>query len=268
MGTKLALWKRCLAEGLGTLFLVTAVVGSGIMAERISGNEGLALLANTLATGGALLSLILTFAKISGAHFNPAVSLLTAALRKLPARDAFGYVVAQCLGGFLGVVLAHAMFGLELLQESLRVRSGSPIFLSEIVATTGLLMIVSAGFSSRSLHVPSAVTGWIVGAYWFTASTSFANPAVTLARALTQTFAGIRPQDVPVFLAAQLVACGLAYLLARTLFVEPLAQPSRDLPPRRDHATPIGEQILRPPKRTRPRAGQDEGSSAREVSGD
>jgi glycerol uptake facilitator-like aquaporin len=209
--------RRVAAELLATAFLLTAVVGSGIMAERLSGgNVGVALLANALATGGALVALILTFGPISGAHMNPAVTLAAAAERKFAWRDVPAYVVAQIAGAFAGVAAAHVMFGERaLFFASTHARSGGAQIFSEVVATFGLLAVIWGCSRSRPDAVPYAVASYIVGAYWFTASTSFANPAVTLARTATDTFAGIRPSDAPGFIAAELVAVLLATYLLR-----------------------------------------------------
>jgi len=196
--------RRFVAEAVGTAMLLAAVVGSGIMADRLSGgNEAIALLANTLATGAALVALILTFGPISGAHFNPAVTVADASQGGLAWRDVPGYVAAQALGAVVGVWLAHAMFGERLFMVSLHARSGSAQLLSEFVATFGLLSVIWGCSRRRAAAVPFAVAAYITAAYWFTASTSFANPAVTFARALSDTFAGIRPIDVPGFIAAQ-----------------------------------------------------------------
>jgi glycerol uptake facilitator-like aquaporin len=197
--------RHCLAaEAAGTAFLLAAVVGSGIMAERLGdGNDGLALLANALATGGALLALIVAFGPISGAHFNPAVTLMFALRRQMPWRDAAGYMTCQTAGALAGVAAAHGMFGAPLFSASSRARATGGEVFSESIATLGLVLIVLAT-RTRANAAPFAVAGYIVGAYWFTASTSFANPAVTLARAWTDTFAGIRPTDVPAFIGAQL----------------------------------------------------------------
>lgn len=220
---------RIVAEFLGTGLLVAAVVGSGIMAERLSaGNVALALLANTIATGAALLALILTFGPISGAHFNPVVSVADAVERGLPWFDVFAYTVAQCSGGLLGTVLAHAMFGLPLLSLSRHARSGSPQLLSEFVAAFGLLCVIWGCSRSRSSVTPFAVAAYITAAYWFTASTSFANPAVTIARSLSDTFAGIRPIDVPLFVVAQF-AGGLAATFLFRWMVPALASSAKDL---------------------------------------
>lgn len=213
-----SLLRRITAEAVGTAFLLAAVVGSGIMAERLSGGSvALALLANALATGGALVALILTFGPISGAHFNPAVTLADASQGGLPWREALLYVLAQVLGAFAGVAVAHLMFGEPLFAASTHVREGASQALSEGIATFGLLSVIWGVSRSRATVVPFAVAAYIVGAYWFTASTSFANPAVTLARAATNTFAGIRPADVPAFLLAQLIGAACATALFRWL---------------------------------------------------
>ena len=212
--------RRIAAEFFGTAFLVAAVVGSGIMAERLSGgNVAMALLANTIATGAALVTLILTFGPISGAHFNPAVSLADTMEGGLSWRDLGGYIVAQIFGGIGGTLAAHAMFGLPLISLSQHVRAGSSQFLSEFIAAFGLLCVIwgCSRSSSNSPLVPFAVASYITAAYWFTASTSFANPAVTIARALSDTFAGIRPRDVPLFVVAQLLGALAATMLFRWL---------------------------------------------------
>lgn len=210
--------RRLLAEGLGSAALLATVVGSGIMGVQLSGgNDGLALLANTLATGAMLVVLISTLGPISGAHFNPAVSLVMALRRELSWREFSGYVPAQVIGGIAGVLLAHAMFGLDLWQPGTRVRSGSAQWLSEGVATFGLLLTILLGARFRASAIPALVACYIVAAYWFTASTSFANPAVTLARSLTQSFAGIQPADVPGFAVAQLAGALLAWAVFHAL---------------------------------------------------
>ena len=210
--------RRLVAEALGTALLLATVVGSGIMAERLAGgNVAIALLANTLATGAALIALILTFGPISGAHFNPAVTLADASQGGLPWREVPGYVLAQIAGAFVGVALAHLMFGLPLFEASTKLRAGMPQAISEFVATFGLLAVIWGCVRRRSDAVPFAVAAYITAAYWFTASTSFANPAVTLARAATNTFAGIRPDDVPAFILAQLIGAAAATLLFRWL---------------------------------------------------
>lgn len=202
----MALFRKLLAEYLGTALLLATVVGSGIMGAALSrGNDGIALLANAGATAGALYVLIVLFGPISGAHFNPAVTLAMWLRRELGGREAVAYVAAQVLAAVTGVVLAHAMFDLPLWQPGIHIRTGLPQWLSEAVATFGLLLTVLLGVRHRPAAVPALVAGYIFAAYWFTASTSFANPAVTLARSLTQTFAGIRPSDVLGFVAAQIV---------------------------------------------------------------
>jgi glycerol uptake facilitator-like aquaporin len=210
--------RRLTAEGIGTALLLAAIVGSGIMADRLSGgNQALALLANAVATGAALVALILTFGPISGAHFNPAVTLADASQGGLPWREVPGYVCAQCAGAVLGVWIAHAMFGERLFMLSQHERSGLAQSVSEFVATFGLVAVIFGCSRRRPDRVPFAVATYIVAAYWFTASTSFANPAVTFARSLTNTFAGIRPLDVPGFVAAQCAGAAAATWLFRWL---------------------------------------------------
>jgi glycerol uptake facilitator-like aquaporin len=205
------------AEGVGTALLVAAVVGSGIMAERLAGgNAALALLANSLATGAALLALIFTFGPISGAHFNPVVSLALAMEGVLTPRRLAIYVTAQLAGALTGLALTHLMFDLPVVQLSAHARSGSGQFVSEIVATFGLLAVIH-GTGRRASVVPLTVAAYITAAYWFTASTSFANPAVTIARAFTNTFSGIRPADAPFFIGAQLIGAVMATLFFRWL---------------------------------------------------
>jgi glycerol uptake facilitator-like aquaporin len=215
---KLSLPARLTAEFLGTAFLVAAVVGSGIMAERLSGgNIAIALLANTIATGAALVALILTFGPISGAHLNPAVTLSDAIEHGIAWREALAYITAQCAGGLAGAIIAHLMFGLSWYSFSTRPRQGPSQFLSEFVATFGLLAVIWGCSRRTPSAVPYAVASYITAAYWFTASTSFANPAVTIARAFSDTFAGICPQDVPLFIAAQLAGALAATFLFRWL---------------------------------------------------
>ncbi|PYS82513.1 MAG: aquaporin family protein [Acidobacteria bacterium] len=210
--------RRVTAEAVGTCFLLAAVVGSGIMGERLSGgNVAVALLANTFATGAALVALILTFGPVSGAHFNPAVTLCDASQGGLAWREATAYVAAQVFGALAGVAAAHLMFGLPLVSASRHARAGLAQLFSEFVATFGLLAVVWGCARTRSAAVPFAVAAYITAAYWFTASTSFANPAVTLARALSDTFAGIRPADAPGFIAAQLLGAAAATALLRWL---------------------------------------------------
>jgi glycerol uptake facilitator-like aquaporin len=206
--------RKIAAELLGTAILLAAVVGSGIMGERLSdGNTAIALLANTIATGATLVAIILALGNISGAHLNPAVTLAVAMERGIPWNEVPGYISAQILGAFLGVAAAHLMFGESLFAASVHVRSGSAQMFSEFVATFGLLSIIWGCSRLRSDTVPFAVGAYITGAYWFTASTSFANPAVTLARSVTNTFSGIRPTDVPGFIVAQIAGALAATLL-------------------------------------------------------
>lgn len=206
--------RRLVSEALGTALLVAAVVGSGIMAERLARDPGVALLCNTLATAGALVAILLVFGPISGAHLNPAVTLLAALERQLSPRLAAGYVAAQGAGGVAGAWLANAMFELPVLSLSSHARGGGGAWLAEVVATFGLVGVVIVIGRTRAAVVPLAVAAYIAGAYWFTSSTSFANPAVTLARAFSDSYAGIRLVDVPAFAAAQLVGA----LLGRWCF--------------------------------------------------
>jgi glycerol uptake facilitator-like aquaporin len=209
--------RRLVAEGVGTALLLATVVGSGIMGERLSGgNVAIALLANTIATGAGLTALILTFSPVSGAHFNPAVTLADAWQGGLRWREVPAYVMAQLVGATAGVAIAHVMFELPL-AASRQVGAGVGQFVSEVVATFGLLAVIWGSSHRRPSAVPFAVGAYITAAYWFTASTSFANPAVTLARALTDTFAGIRPVDAPAFIVAQLLGAFAATALFRWL---------------------------------------------------
>ncbi len=208
--------RRLLAEFLGTLLLLATVVGSGVMGMDLSdGNKGVALLANAGATAGMLYVLIVLLGPVSGAHMNPAVSLVARLQGELRSRELAGYVLAQVAGAVAGVVLAHLMFGLDVVQPGEHVRSGPSQWLSEAVATFGLLLTILLGLRQRPAAIPVLVAAYIFAAYWFTASTSFANPAVTLARSMTRTFAGIRPDDVPGFVAAQLAGAVLALVVAR-----------------------------------------------------
>jgi glycerol uptake facilitator-like aquaporin len=210
--------RRIVAEGIGTALLLAAVVGSGIMGERLAGgNTAIALLANTLATGAMLVALILTFGPISGAHLNPAVTLADAWQGGLPWLEVPGYVAAQVTGAFSGVAAAHLMFGEPVFAASHHERAGGAQLFSEFIATFGLLAVIWGCARLRSSGVPFAVGAYITGAYWFTASTSFANPAVTLARAASNTFAGIRPIDAPGFMLAQFAGAAAATLLFRWL---------------------------------------------------
>jgi glycerol uptake facilitator-like aquaporin len=229
-----SLSRRVSAEFVGTALLAAAVVGSGIMAEQLAaGNAAIALLANTIATGAVLVALILAFGPISGAHFNPAVSVAAASQGELAARAAAAYAAAQFVGSVAGVISAHAMFGTALLTPSQHARSGAGQVLSEAVATFGLLSVIWGCSRTRSSLVAFAVGAYITAAYWFTASTSFANPAITVARALTDTFAGIRPADVPAFLLAQAIGAAAATALFRWLLGAPAragsAAASRDV---------------------------------------
>ncbi len=213
-----SLSRRLAAEALGSGLLVACVVGSGVMAERLSqGNIAIALLANAIATGAGLVALILSFGAISGAHFNPVVTLAEVALGRFRWRDGVGYVVAQTSGACVGAVVAHVMFSLPLISASTHVRAGTAQLVSEFVATFGLLVVVHGCSRTRPDAVPYAVGAYITAAYWFTASTSFANPAVTIARALTNTFSGIRMTDVPGFVVAQLFGAGASILLTTWL---------------------------------------------------
>jgi glycerol uptake facilitator-like aquaporin len=211
--------RRLIAEGVGSLLLATTVIGSGVMAERLSGgNLAVALLANTGATVAALAVLIALFAPLSGAHFNPAVSLIMALQRRMKWPEALAYTAFQVIGCCAGALLAHAMFALPLVQSSTHIRAGGGQMLAEFVATLGLLLVVLG--HRRKEDAPWMIAAWIGAAYWFTASTSFANPAITVARSMTDSFSGIRPQDVPDFVLAQLAGalCGmlLAWLLRLT----------------------------------------------------
>jgi glycerol uptake facilitator-like aquaporin len=209
--------QRLAAEALGTALLLAIVVGSGIMGERLSGgNIAVALLANALATGAGLIALILALGNISS-HFNPAVTLMSAAQGDLPWREVPAYIVLQIVGAYIGVAIAHTMFAVDIFTASTKVRSGFALAFSEFMATFGLLFVIAMVSKHRSTAMPYAVGGYITAAYWFTASTSFANPAVTLARAATESFSGIRFVDAPGFIAAQLLAVPLAIYVSRFL---------------------------------------------------
>ena len=201
--------RKLAAEAVGSALLVAAVVGSGIMAQRLAVDPAVALLANTLATGGALVAILLVFGPISGAHLNPAVTLSFAVRKQLEPRLAAGYIVAQVAGGIVGAAAANAMFDLPLVSWPEHVRAGVPQLLSEGIATFGLLGVVIAVGRSRAVAIPFAIAAYIVGAYWFTASTSFANPAVAIARAFSNTYAGIRPTDVGGFVVAELAGAAV-----------------------------------------------------------
>jgi len=208
-------WNALVAESLGTLLLVACVVGSGIMADRLTDDVALALLGNTLATGAILVVLITVLGPVSGAHFNPAVTLVFALRGEICVAEAARYVIAQVAGAVIGAMLAHAMFELPLVQFASTQRSGPAQFLSEAVATFGLVLTILLGLQARATPVAVLVGLYITAAYWFTASTSFANPAVEVARAVTDTFSGIRPVDVPAFVAAQCLGASAAAAMAR-----------------------------------------------------
>ncbi len=212
--------RKITAEALGTALLIVAVIGSGIMAQRLSPTDvGLQLLENAAATAGALIGLILMFGPVSGAHFNPAVTLSFRYFRRVTNIETVGFISAQIFGGTAGAVLANLMFGLRAVNLSTRVRSSGALWLSEVVATTGLLLLIHGIVrSGRGHSVPYAVGVWIGGAYWFTSSTSFANPAVTIARTLSNTFAGIKPSSAPMFIVMQLMATVMAVGLIRFLY--------------------------------------------------
>ncbi len=220
--------RRAALDGLGTAFLLATIVGSGVMGERLAGGSlALALLANSIATGAGLVAIILTFGAVSGAHLNPIVTLVQAGRGALAWADAPAYLAAQAAGALAGVAAAHAMFGLPILSIATRSRSGPSQVFAELVATLGLVLVV-LGSSRLGLPASAAAVGcYIAAAYWFTSSTSFANPAVTLGRALSDTFVGIRPRDVPGFLAGQAAGGAAAFVLGKWLM------PSRPAPPRR-----------------------------------
>jgi len=216
------LGRRLAAEGVGSFFLFACVIGSGIMAQNLSGgNDAVALLGNTLATGAILFVLITMLGPISGAHMNPAVSLVAASRRELPWPDAAAYILAQLVFGIVGAWAAHLMFDLPTLQLSVKARHGLGQFAGEFIATFGLILTILGTVRYRREWVPASVALYIVAAYWFTSSTSFANPAITIARSLTNTFAGIAPSDAPMFIAAQLLGAGCAALISKWLFDQP-----------------------------------------------
>jgi len=220
------LYRRAFAEMLGTALLVATVVGSGIMAERLTKDVALALLGNTLPTGAILVVLITILGPISGAHFNPAVSIVFALRRELSRGDAALYIVVQIIGGILGTVIAHGMFVLPLLGASMKVRTGGAQWFAEAVAAFGLIMTILAGIRFERSAVPWLVGLYITAAYWFTASTSFANPAVAIARSFTNTFSGIRPLDLPGFIVAELVGAVIGMVVMTWLL-----RPDPDAPP-------------------------------------
>ena len=217
---RLDLSRRLVAEALGTALLIIAVIGSGIMASRLSPTDvGLQLLENAAATAGALIGLILMFGAVSGAHFNPIVTLVDRLLGTISTRDAGLYVIAQTIGGCIGAVIANLMFSLPAVEWSTHARSSGALWLSEVVATIGLLLVIHGCVrTGRSEAVPFAVGVWIGGAYWFTSSTSFANPAVTIARMLSDSFAGIKPSSAPMFIVMQFIGAVLAYRLIRFIY--------------------------------------------------
>ncbi len=215
-----ALARRLVAEAVGTALLIIAVLGSGIMAQRLSPNDvGLQLLENAFATAGALVGLILIFAMVSGAHFNPVVTLVDRLFGSMSTRDAALYIGAQVVGGCVGAMVANVMFELPAINLSTHVRSSGALWLSEVVATIGLLLVIHGCVrTGRASAVPFAVAAWIGSAYWFTSSTSFANPAVTVARMLSDSFAGIKPSSAPMFVLMQLVGALLAFALIRFIY--------------------------------------------------
>jgi glycerol uptake facilitator-like aquaporin len=213
--------RRLASEAIGTGLLVATVVGSGVMADRLTDDTALALLGNTLPTGAILVVLITIFGPVSGAHFNPAVTMILALRREIEVNAALAYIIAQLFGGIAGAFLAHAMFELPILQASATARTGTGQWIAEAVAAFGLVVTILAGLRFRSDAIAWLVGLYITAAYWFTASTSFANPAVAIARAFSDTFAGIRPIDVPGFIAAELLGALLAMALAGWLFAEP-----------------------------------------------
>jgi glycerol uptake facilitator-like aquaporin len=224
LGVDLA--RRLAAEALGSAFLIVAVVGSGIMASRLSSDDvGLQLLENAGATAGALIGLILMFGAVSGAHFNPVVTLVDRLLGSITTRDAVLYAIAQTIGACTGTLIANAMFERPLIELSTKTRSSGALWLSEVVATIGLLLVIHGCVrTGRARAVPFAVGVWIGSAYWFTSSTSFANPAVTMARTLSDSFAGIAPASAPMFILMQVIGAGIAYGLVRFFYPDPVTQ--------------------------------------------
>jgi arsenate reductase len=225
----LDLTRRLTAEALGTALLIVAVVGSGIMAQRLSTDVGIQLLENAFATGAALVGLILMFAAVSGAHFNPVVTLVDRLSGSITTKDTSLYIVAQIFGACVGTIVANVMFELDPINVSTKTRSSGALWLSEVVATIGLLLVINGCVrGGRGNVVPFAVGAWIAGAYWFTSSTSFANPAVTIARTLSDTFAGIKPSSAPMFILMQLIGALLAFGLIHFLYPATRAEPSDD----------------------------------------
>lgn len=221
--------RRLAAEALGTAMLVATVVGSGIMADRLTSDVAMSLLGNTIPTGAILFVLITILGPISGAHFNPVVTMVFALKREIETRSALSYVVAQVLGGIAGTMVAHAMFELPILQISETVRSGSGQWIAEAVAVFGLVLTIFGGIRFRPDSIPALVAFYITAAYWFTASTSFANPAVAIARALSDTFSGIRPVDLPGFMVAEVLGALLAMAIAGWMLREPGTKPESNL---------------------------------------
>jgi glycerol uptake facilitator-like aquaporin len=226
----LTLARRLVAEATGTAMLIIAVIGSGIMASRLSPNDvGIQLLENAFATAGALVGLILMFGAVSGAHFNPVVTLVDRLFGTISTRDTLLYTAAQTIGGCVGAVIANVMFELDPINTSTHARSSGALWLSEVVATIGLLLVIHGCVrTGRASAVPFAVGAWIGGAYWFTSSTSFANPAVTVARMLSNSFAGIKPSSAPMFVLMQLVGALLAFTLIRFIYPNPVQETSDD----------------------------------------
>ena len=226
---RLDLARRLLAEGLGTGLLIVAVIGSGIMAQQLSTDIGLQLLENSFATAGALVGLILMFGAVSGAHFNPVVTILDRLFGSTSTRDTGCYVLAQIVGGCLGAMVANVMFELPAINLSTHDRSTPALWISEVLATVTLLLVIHGCVrTGRAAVVPFAVAAWIGGAYWFTSSTSFANPAVTIARTLSDTFAGIAPGSAPMFILMQFLGMTLAFGLIRILYPHTQKEPSDD----------------------------------------
>lgn len=223
---------RCLtAEGIGSFFLFATVIGSGIMAERLAGgNVAVALLGNTMATAAMLFVLITMLGPVSGAHFNPAVSLVMALRRELPWRDVLPYILVQIGFGIFGAWAAHVMFDLPVLQTSVKARTGIGQWTGEAIATFGLILTIIGTARHRPHWIPASVALYIAAAYWFTSSTSFANPAITIARSMTNSFSGIAPADAPMFIVAQLVGALLAAVAGSQLFAQPIAKPSKPAP--------------------------------------
>lgn len=222
----LALARRLVAETVGTALLIIAVIGSGIMASRLSPDDiGIQLLENAFATAGALVGLILMFGSVSGAHFNPVVTLVDRLFGTISTGDMILYAIAQTIGGCIGTVIANVMFELDPINISTHTRSSGALWLSEVVATIGLLLVIHGCVrTGRASVVPFAVGAWIGGAYWFTSSTSFANPAVTIARTLSNSFAGIKPSSAPMFIGMQLVGALVAYALIRFIYPQPVPE--------------------------------------------